>query len=299
MRPGTWTAIFGLACAPLASCRAVVDSGVSVHACPPGAGGEDGAFPYFDDFFAGTTREHLLERCWRFENEDVGDMFPDDGDFVARVSEGGAWDGASQGPLMFQRLEDDFVLAVRVEILNQVDTNHCLATGNGVGLVVRQSDVDRAEARWSTLLIGIVPGPYEPPLRCDGDEAEVPPTVATVRSRDDAWGGQLDVGGPTFSIGFDGEADIAVCRLNDVLTFYYREPQSPTDRPVWTQIRSVDGSQAEHRPDPGPVDVGLTASGAPGQYQAEAHFQWSTVVAAIAGDGCAGVLEGIPVPGTE
>ncbi len=260
-------------------CRAVVDPGLSFQCDLNG---------YQEEFAIDDAA--LAERCWREQSADPADVVVDDDDLVVRVSEGERWADGSQGPAAFQRLERDFVAVTRVEILSSDDGDHCLEVGNRAGWVVRDDGGD-----WSTFLLGIAPPSNAP--GCDNED-EAPPAFGYVESGgpggDAVWGEPAEAQGePDQGIGKDGEADLAVCRLNGKLLFYYREMGSSVSAPVW---RRLGGQGFEHFAGEGAVDVGLTASGSEASFQAEGHFQWVYFHDSVGTDGCVRELEAITLP---
>lgn len=274
----------------LCSCRLLVDSGATYHPCNRRA--------QVEPFAPGTTIDELYQRCWEVENaEDPNDVFADDGDLVIRVTSpasgsGQRWEGAEQGPLAFQQFDGDFLVVVRVEVLNQISGDLCMEDGNAVGLVVRGTDTDPT---WSTLLISpFYPAPGPAAFDCTGVSTTlpVPPIRAVVESRDLLWGATVTAPGDQGVAAVEGEADLAVCRLNGKLTFYHRDPASPTEAPIWITI-------TEHEPGSEPVDVGLTAEGVVDHYDAEGHFTWAAFTDSVGSDGCRGELEAIVVPPIE
>jgi hypothetical protein len=260
-------------------CRAVVDSGATYRAC-------DRAH-YSEHFSPGTTEKNLIERCWFFDNVlDVDDVFVEDEDLIIRVGMGATWGLSTQGPYAYRRMKKDFVIGTRVEILDQVNGAHCLDPGDAVGIVVRK------EGHWASLFISLfTPDPPPPGLDCNGLDEAVPPVKASVHRTNDAWGLPVEFTGvDQAGIGFDGEADVAMCRLNGLLTAYYRDLSSdPTEEPLWIPIG--DGLLVGD----GEIDVGLTAQGS----SAEGHFQWVEFSGRVGGDGCVGELALMQVPSFE
>jgi len=269
-------ALVALAAAAI-GCRAVADSGATYRACDRGH--------YSEHFAPGTTEKNLLERCWFFDNvQDVDDLFFEDDDLVIRVDDdGAAWSASEQGPFAYRRLPKDFVVATRVEVLNLSDGKHCLDATDAVGIVMRQ------DAGWTGLFITLfTPDPAPPGLDCESESAEaVPPVKGMVRRQDDAGPLVETTGTDEKGIGLDAEADVAVCRLNGVLTTYYRDLS--VDDPSWIEIG--EGLAVGD----GAADVGLTASGV----TAEAHFQWVEFADRVGADGCVGALERFQVPTLE
>jgi hypothetical protein len=278
-----WVALVALVSGSI-GCRAIADSGATYRACDRGH--------YSENFAPGSTEKNLLERCWFFDNvEDPADLFVEDDDLVVRVGEGAIWgldaDGIeAQGPYAYRRLAKDFAVATRVEILNQTDSKHCLDPSDAAGIVMRKG------GDWAALFVTLfTPDPPPPDLDCTSDVADkIPPEKGVVRSRFDVWGVPVEsTGVEQAGIGADAEADIAMCRLNGMLTTYYRILDPSLEEPSWVAIGEglVVGD--------GAVDIGLTATGP----TAEAHFQWVEFADRIGSDGCTGTLERFQVPTFE
>ena len=262
----------------LSGCRAVVDSGVTY--CDRSH--------YVEEFAVGTTLENLAQRCWKVANtQKESEIALLDGDLVIRVAtpadgRGERWSGDERGPMMFQRFHGDFLVLTRVEALNQVSGTHCLREGNTAGLVVRRP----SDAQWATLLIG----PAMPDSAGDCESAtNVPKTRAKLESGSNAWGDPIlvDAG---LGVGTDGESDIAACRVNDKLVFYYRDPATRLTAPRWVPLNGAIPYLAA-----GDIDVGLTASGGP-TFEVAGHFSSVAVSDVLGPDGCTAALEGLILP---
>lgn len=292
MRAGSCV-LFALVSLPLASCRLLADSGVTYRDCTRDH--------YTEEFSKGATLKDLQERCWSVANAEEGlsEVFVDGGDLVIRVgapadAHGERWLGAEQAPMLYQNLEHDFLVVARVEALNPISGDHCLAEDNQAGLVLRRNASD---PDWATFLIGpftLGPAPSGG-VDCTGAAGPTPPVMGVVRSRDDAWGSPIiERGAEPHGIGVDGEADLAVCRLNGAVVFYYRDPLSTPDAPVWRKAGPKE--QAPYDAGSGALDVGLTAAAAKQPFEVEGHFQWAVYIERIGADGCAGALEGLTLP---
>jgi hypothetical protein len=265
-------------CLLVTGCRGVIDAEVTYRDCP-----EEDADVFPED----ATLERLEERCWRVANaeNDPSDVFVFDGDLIIRVNEPRAgiheqWSGDDEAPMVFQAVDDDFLLVTRVEAVHKITGDHCLAEGNMAGLVAR-----RGPGSWTTFLLG----PFDLEEFDCADESEAPPpTMAAIRSAGDGWGPDSVARGPEdLGIGEDGEADLAICRVDDVLTYFYRDPVA--DPPAWISV-------ADHRAGDDPLDIGMTAAGADPNYGVEGHFDWVVFRRHILGDGCAGALAGLTLP---
>jgi len=279
----------------LPSCRAVVDSGITYSECKQ--------TDYVEPFQAGSTLEQLLEKCWQTsdattdENNPSADILLEDDDLVIRSSstEVGAasqWAGETQGPLAYQQFDADFVMATRVEVFDKINADRCVPPGYRAGLALRLADV--ASGEWVTFLIE--PFQPTPALTCDEQTETQLPTLGKVMSNG-LGGSMTTTGTDDAGIGFDDavEADIAICRIGSILTFYYRDPESKETAPVWRKL-DLDYSEIS-----GPVEVGLTVAGEkkedPGDsFRTGAHFQWALVSDTILTDGCEQTLAAFVLP---
>jgi hypothetical protein len=288
-----------LVLAPLAltACRAIVEPGITYVGEDAGGGACQREIALEESFSTPTDMSTLSERCWQVDNlRDAANGFVDDGDFVLRVSapttdDRDEWSGEQQAPMLYQALAGDFLVVTRVEGVKRGSGSHCLPEGNAVGLAARRPE---PALEWTTLLIApFTPDPLPEGSGCE-EEAEVPlPTKAIIRSRDEAWGPDtVTTGDGQEGIGVDGEADLALCRVDTKLIYFYREPTSDPETPVWTEI-------LEHDVGTGPLDVGLTATGMDPDYEAEGHFTWAAVRDGLPGDGCTGAFEDLEVPKEE
>ncbi len=266
----------------LGSCRSVVDPGITYRECDRSGVSEE--FP------AGTTSEELGERCWEVGNDD-GNLLLDDGDLILRLNELSGqpqrWASGTQGPMVFQRFEGDFVMAARLEVLHKRDGSLCLPPDNEVGLVLRQTAPDLA---WTTLLIS----PFDVEEPCVPTDDAAFPIQAKTRSSESSWGPDVVFRGPEDGgIAFlDGETDLAVCRVEGQVTFYYREPASPVTDAQWLPIGAPIATGNET------LDVGPTASGGE-ERVVEGHFTWVGYAERDVGDGCTGLLQLLDLPEVE
>lgn len=287
-----------MALALLAGCRAVVDSGITYEECD--------LTDYVEAFVRDSTLKQIQERCWQTSDTsgDPADLLLEDGDLVIRATEppdGGLanWDADSQGPMAYQQFSGNFVMATRVEVLDKVNGDQCLQPGHHAGLALRLAG---GAGQWVTFMIG----PFQPSetLPCkDGDEQL--PTMGIVESHAVDGLSKQDKGADEAGIGFADmtgravEADIAMCRVNDLLTFYYSSVNEGP--PLWRQIGGdfvYDGIE-------GPVDVGLSVAGFaseedPGEsFRTAAHFQWALMTDTLLTDGCEETLLSFQFPTVE
>jgi hypothetical protein len=306
-------ALLALALAP--SCRAIVDSGITYAECSQ--------TDYTEPFEKGSTLKQMLEHCWETsdattdEGDPSADILLEDGDLVIRssasFSDASQWQGETQGPLAYQRLEADFVLATRVEAFDKINADRCVPPGYRAGLALRLVD---SPADWVTFMIES----FEPtpPAICDESGETHLPTLGRVESNglgnSKTTTGQDDAG-----IGLDDavEADIAICRVGDAVSFYYREPGTDA-APVWRQVGGGDFVYDIS----GPLDVGLTVAGVKvegdpaasfrtgelrstvgnwkaASFRTGAHFQWAFVTDTILTDGCEQTLAAFQFPTVE
>jgi len=277
-------ALTGLAGAfALASCRSVVDSGITYRDCDRNKVGEG--------FDVGSTIEALSEKCWEIANDD-DNVFVDDGDLILRMKDRSAepqrWGFGTQGPMIFQHFEGNFVMAARLEVLEKQYGSLCLPPDNEVGLVVRQTVPELA---WTTVLIS--PFDVDDPCESTG-EPEFPIQARVRRSAETDWGPEaLERGPDDTGIAFrEGETDVAVCRFEGTVTYYYRDPATTVDEPTWLPIGEPVETGAN------PVDVGPTASGGQ-ELEVEGHFTWVGYSDRDVGDGCTGQLQLLTLPVLE
>lgn len=288
-----------VALALLTSCRAVVDSGITYVEC--------NETDYVEAFQRGSTLKELLEHCWQTSDattdadDPSADILLEDGDLVIRSSasviDASQWSGDNQGPLAYLRFEADFVMATRVEVFDKINADRCVPPGYRAGLALRFSE---SSAEWVTFLIESFQ--LTPPLPCDEETEAQLPTMGEVKSNGLGLS-KTTTGADDAGIGLDDavEADIAMCRVGDLLTFYYREPTSTEEAPVWRQV----GGNFVYPDIAGPVDVGVTVAGTkvegdPGaSFRTGAHFQWAMVTDTILTDGCKQTLLAFDFPTVE
>jgi hypothetical protein len=282
-------------------CRAVVDSGISYTECKQ--------TNYAEPFQRGSTLKAILEKCWLTSDastdpdDSSAELMLEDGDLVIRSNApaNGAtaqWQGENEGPVAYQRFEGNFVMATRVEALDKVKGDHCLPEGEGAGLVLRRADQTALE--WTTFLIA----PFEPVgqtgLSCEEDAMNPLPTLGVVDTN--AFGqSHTERGANDKGIGNDGEADIAICRVDGSLTFYFREPTEDESMPIW---RIMGGENFAYSDVTGPVEVGLTVAGREAaepteSFRVAAHFQWALLTDTVLSDGCEETLLAFEFPSVE
>jgi hypothetical protein len=217
-----------LALVVLASgCRLAVDPGLTFRECDLAR--------YEDEFVDGTTLETLAERCWRFANlePDPERVFVHDGDLIVQMLEDPnaaavEWSDASQGPLAFQRLPGDFTVVARVESLDPVTTNHCLAADNRAGIVLRSVE---SPAEWAGLFVG-----YDPDPACD--DAAAPPTHGLVRHSGTLETERVD------DIAEDGDAYVVLCKASAAEGSLPPSCDADGNCPPWEQ-EAVDAVYAD------------------------------------------------------
>lgn len=104
------------------------------------------------------------------------------------------------------------------------------------------------------------------------------------------WGADIvEQGVEQAGIGEDGEADLAICRLDDIVGYCYRDPDAEAPEASWKLAGSHVASGQ-------PVDVGATAAGSDPSYQVEGHFNWMVLERGVASDGGSGALEALVLP---
>lgn len=292
----------GLAIAMLTGCRAVVDSGITYTECEQ--------TDYVEPFRRGSALKGLLEKCWQFTDANVDDGDPsadillEDGDLVIRsspaeIGEVSHWTGSAQGPLAFQTFEADFVMGVRVEVFDKINADRCVPPGYRAGIALRLAN--GAPEAWATFMIE--PFQTDPPIQCDEESGEAQlPALGKVENNGLGGLSTTTRGTDDAGIGLDDavEADIAMCRIGSLLTFYYRDPDSSEQEPVWRRV----GGDFQYSEITGPVEVGLTVAGVkkedPGEsFRTAAHFQLALISDTILTDGCEETLTAIEYPTVE
>ena len=279
-----------LGASSLLACRVLVDPGITYCSVDLN--------PYIEPFDDGRTIKALQAHCWRFDQimleKEQGRVA--DGDLILRGAEPASkadnWLGAEQGPMAFEEVKGDFVVVTRVEALEQIQGNQCLQPGNLAGLFARAPG---GGGEWVTLLIGpFTPAPNPGDLSCDGTTPNPFPTMAVAASRDNASGDEIrETGANQAGVGLDGEVDLAMCRVGAAIAFYYRDPASTPEIPVWRQVGG-DGAQPYHGGRE-PLEVGVTVAGANGDFGIEGHFSWIEYDR-VGVDGCGSTLETITLP---
>jgi hypothetical protein len=262
------------------SCRAAIDEPTYRCTLPT-------EFPFVETF-DGDVGE-LQDRCWETRDAQSSALFTDDGDLVIRPEAPASWAPGESAPSLTQAIEGDFVVITRAEPVNVLQGDHCrLGESEVAGLV---ADRDTEPAGWLTLTVrptGVTPE------NCV-DEAPDPPRAIVERT---VYGFGLsgDASAPTAKdgVGEDGEADVALCRLGNVLASYTRNVASTVDASVatnaaWTLVRDDDVG-------PGALHVGVTA--ARGNVSMEGHFNWVVFqrIGRLGSDGCEGELANFTEP---
>lgn len=283
-----------IAAGALLGCRAVVDPGIEY--CTP---------PIDEPFASQVTLDALAARCWKFEGE-PGEIVPEDGDLVMRTAlpPDGAedWIGNNFGPFAYQTVKPskgnasgDFLFVTRVETLLQ-DGRHCVTQRNASGLVVREAEGTR---NW----FGLFFGPTQACWLANPALCQVPDSSLPSHAHARAKGSPLappPACDELPTMGQDVEADLAVCRYLNVISYYYRAPESPTTAPVW-----VDIEPDRERVLKGIVEVGLAAAGGLDEspnpspdlaFNLEAHFTWVHYRDALSHDGCLTTLAEVRLP---
>ncbi len=247
------------------------------------------------ELFEGSQDPPAALHCWDVDNaSDPAYIRQKDGDLVihplADASTGAQWTEAAQAPLLYRSVSGDFLAVTRAEAVSTQFGDHCLGLEEEAGLIVRQRE-PYAWARWL-----VRPNlPADAGIELCGDEAD-PPPYAEVRARSFGFDSEIDdtVGG----VGDDGEAYIALCRHDDVLSFFYQNLAPRDENPALTfqqsEVTLVVGF--------GELDVGLTATGEQGAgSQPEGHFNWLVLLdfAEPPADGCSGALEQFQFPEPE
>ncbi len=221
-------------------------------------------------------------RCWRSANTPdpsnavdptiVSGLATDpeqtDPELLIRPQSAAAWSATSQAPLVFRQLQGNFAVFTRVETVSGRTSGTCLEAQDRAGLVVRSQD----QRRWATFLTqpDVPAGSV-----CDGED------MPQARAFRESYGFAEDPGGKVSSFGLDGEADIALCRLNAQLLYYYRTRDEQGVGP-WEAL-------GDHGVDTDLLDVGVTVASS-GNTDVEGHFPWLAILDELGTDGCGGAM---------
>ena len=279
---------------PCLGCSALQDLDVEYRDCVDVGSGR------YVETFEETDLRTLEDRCWQVDN--VGPapagraqkLFVEDGDLVVRVndptpgSDLDQWTTSDQAPLVYRRLEGDFLVVARAEAIRKGANDHCLDAGNVAGLALRRADQPAVWATWTVEPHRWVDGAKQALCADDSDETNNPTATARLASSEPGF---ATAAFP--NIGEDGEADLAVCRVDDRAYYFYGKPGPNPLKNEWLPLGSASVS---HVIGTGPVDVGATAAGKAPIFQAAGHFTWMIFERGTWGDGCAGALDQIESP---
>lgn len=291
-----------LSCAILVvatACHSLADLEIQYEPCvrPP--------TPYVEQFEDG--RQAIVDRCWKSENiETENRKISVDEDLIMSFSDDDRdvpLNGAP--PMLVRRLEGDFVMAVKVEAVTTRGDFCGMKAGDGAGLVVQSNGADSGAPQRAAFLV-------RPYLQEEGggdvdcsdrsENANQPSAIAEATSPPMCIKG----------IGYDAEADIAVCRKGGALSYFYRDSKKDPDEPDpnWSdswqnltddcEILGADAEEIarENRIGSGPVDVGLTTVRRTDSVQGV--FNW--VVLVVEGDihdDCKSELQDLEAPGAD
>ena len=242
--------------------------------------------------FEGTTQT-LVDRCWNSQNDAARDVkIGQDDDLIITHTEAVTWDGTP--PMLFRHLEGDFVLVTKTEASSGLNSNFCNMTQDDASGIVVQGDGVRA---------AFLVRPYleeNDEITCE-DESDHPPRALAFTQTTLSPGSIPTPNG----IGIDGEADIAVCRREDRLVYFYRDPEDPEAewRPEdWKQLNQGVPPDETPKTDVvglGPLDVGVTTtiSETGVALGVEGHFNWVALLKLS--EDCLGPLQELPEPELE
>jgi len=245
-------------------CQAIADPDVEYVDCFPNPNRT------YEETFHSGEEPPGAERCWRMENLAAPGYYREDEEDLIIHPPGGPgarWLETEQAPFFFQRVTGDFLAVTRAETVSGVTAgDHCLNPNEASGLAVRR----RAPLAWTTLLVRPELNDEElmDPQFCGDEPLEPPPAQVEAKS----YGFGKD--GPDYvsGVGFDAEADIALCR-KDHLLFYFI--QDATMREPTRLLANLKEGFAQLDVGFGPLDVGLTATAAAGRDTLpEGHFPW-------------------------
>ncbi len=245
-------------------CQALADPNVVYVNCFPETDGT------YEELFDNDEKHPGAERCWKMENLTAPGYYKQDGEDLIIHPPGGPgarWLETEQAPLFFQTAPGDFLAVTRAETVSGVTAgDHCLNENEASGLAVRQ----RAPLAWTTLLVRpeLSSNELMDPDFCGDDPMDLPTAQVVAQS----YGFGRDGFDAQSGVGFDAEADIALCR-RDHLLFYFIQDASTRD-PASKHANLKEGF-AQLDVGFGPLDVGLTATAAAGRDTVpEGHFPW-------------------------
>jgi hypothetical protein len=240
----------------------------------------------------------LATRCWRTENvEEPGYVHENDGDLIIHPSgkTDSQWFEMEQAGFVFHEVTGDFLAVARVETVSGTGMgDHCLNESEAAGLVVRRRD----PLAWTNLLVlpDLTPEMLPDRAWCGDDPMKEP----LARITTDSFGLGASAPNPIGGRGSDAEADIAVCRHDDRLSYFV---QRYATREEAGTLPNIEPAFMELVIGLGPVDVGLTATAASEiDTQREGHFNWLFLHdygEERLPEGCPHVLEGFLYPEEE
>ncbi len=244
--------------------------------------------PYVEGFDQGD--QALVDRCWKKEN--VGEsreILVGEGDIAIGYRGAAAQGYKDQPPMLLRRIQGDFVLAVQAEASGAASSDFCmLEPGDAAGIIVRRTAPDNAASAMHAafLLRPFLREATDPPRTCEDNSDNPPLAIAEAMSSEP--GSTIGV---SPGIGEDGEGEIAVCRIENRLSFYHhiRGEADAGVKEDWEPL-SVDmamdgGTSKESKTTDiglGPVDVGLTAtatSKGAAELQVHGYFNWVALLA--------------------
>jgi hypothetical protein len=265
----------------LQACHALTDLDVTYVPCVPPP------LPYTEQFDNGY--QGLADRCWKAENVKEGRLLEASEDLVLSYLSTDAPVALSDDPVMLVReLTGDFVVVTHVEVTERQHSSFCLGAGDAAGLVVEAVDPDQSIRRVAVLVTpdANATEPDGTPVDCADGSDHPPPVIASV--------------GETHSdpIWQAGEADIAICRSGDTLTYFFRQPAEPDAawQPTDWKALAVMGDDPAGTIGFGPVSVGPVATIGPESVdvQVQGAFNWVSLPGFHLD--CLGPLEDMPPP---
>ena len=284
----------GLAWAPLLGCNSVLGLDITYRECVEPEGKR------YVESFEGEGLQSLRDRCWRVANPGPDPaaiekkIFVEDGDLVMRVFDSAdpkdldQWSTDDQAPFLHRSVESDFLIVARAEASTKSNGDHCLPAGNAAGLAVRRPDAPGEWATWTVEPHLWVNGTKQAVCIDDTDDTNNPTATARLRSFNPTWA-QADFE----NIGVDGEVDIAICRVDDQVYYYYGQRTADPGKNLWFPQTSAS---VAHALGAGPIEIGLTATGQAPEFKVAGHFNWVVIETGAYGDGCGGALERFSLP---
>jgi hypothetical protein len=242
------------------ACTALSDPGIEFVCFRPPMTQNDPYEELFDEPYPA-----LVDKCWEAKGTDANDVQIGDSDLSIGHSQAASFE---KPPRFIQRFDGDFMIVAKVEATSGSNADFCnMGSDDAAGIVVRGGLVDAA-----FLLRPFLEEDVTPKRTCEDDKPNPPKAVAEAFRTGRPFDPTLD---RSPGIGEDGEGDIAVCRRQGRLSYYYRNAEDPAvwNMSEWERLATTNDDVGE-----GPVEVGLaTTLGQAGVdlgLSVEGHFNW-------------------------